>query len=77
MSANNMPSKHISKPVIIKELVCKKNHRLLRDYGITKGQVVQVRNESIFLVEYFDKPTKSTRNIKLSRKLMKHFKEVE
>ena len=61
---------------VVKELICTKNHRLLREYGITKGQIVQVRNESIYSVEYYDKDMKQTRIIKLSRKLMKHFKEL-
>lgn len=76
MGAQNIPT-HIKKTIIIKELVCKKNHRLLREYGITKGQVVQFENEKILLVKYHDESTKQDRFIKLSRKLMKNFKEVK
>ena len=66
-----------AKPVLkVKEIVCKKNHRLLREYGITKGQIVQFENQKILLVKYYDKSTKQDRFIKLSRKLMKYFKEA-
>ena len=54
-------------------LVCKKNHKLLKEYGILKGQIIQV--VSNLLVKYYDRDLKLTRYVKLSKKLMKKFKE--
>ena len=59
-----------------KTLVCKRNHKLLKGYGIVKGQIVIIENDSINLVKYFDKEMKQDRYIKLSQKLLRRFKEI-
>lgn len=74
MGAQSIPT-HITKPVIIKKLVCKRNNKLLKSYGIVKGDVVDLENEDLLLVKYYDETAKINRYVKLSRKLMKLFKE--
>lgn len=74
MGAQSIPTR-ISKPVISKKLVCKRNKKLLKSYGIAKGDVVELENEELLLVKYHDETAKINRYVKLSRKLMKLFKE--
>ena len=69
MSAQSLPTQP---KFISKELVCTKNRKLLKEYGISKGQTVQTVGE--LLVKYYDGIMKQVRYIKLSRKLMKYFK---
>ena len=75
-SHNKQPSHAVAKSAVrTKTLVCKKNHKLLKEYGILKGQIVQIDVETMHIVKYYDKDIKQTRYIKLSKKLMKKFKE--
>lgn len=74
MGAQSIPNL-ISKPVTIKKLICKRNKKTLKKYGIVKGDIVEIENEELYLVKYFDQTAKINRYVKLSKKLMKLFKE--
>ena len=58
------------------KMICTKNNKKLQELGIYKGKVVTVKPDTFNMIEFYDKVNKITRHIKLSKKLMKKFKEV-
>lgn len=66
----------VGKPEKVKKLICKSNNKLLKSYGIEKGQTVIVTFDKLHLVKFYDKDLKMNMHVSLPSRLMKHFKEV-
>jgi len=75
MSAKSIPVKPRYREPI--KMICTKNNKKLQALGIFKGKVVSVEPDIYNSIKFYDKQNKMTRHIKLSRKLMKKFKEMK